>query len=614
MSSVRASTGRPSAAIDGGTPEMLLAVCTFKVPGADQVIFDTDTGGTPYGLCIQRNNFDNLRMGAPLVAANNFLGEAVDNVDLSTGDLVTYMVVVSQPGGTGTTTVRRTLQRANGTLLDHTADFGAGPAIDAGVFSVGGATNGTNLLTSGEIHHVGVWTWATVAGAPSGAVIDIGDADTRALLVTAGASGSGGNLVVEPATAEAVFGTPKIRLIGANWNDSPASANRGSVAIELEVGQNDWTATEIAGAGDLGPITISGEGLIEGLEAGAATIEISGTTDQDGVYPVTITDDGSIIPLQTEPYTSGSKTLGGTMVAEPAALLYDPDSGPPIRRFEMYRQGILVESDEDRTIVQSDLDLGIVVREHVLTGLESLSADHAAITPAPYAEVMVTPGASTLLASPAAIHAGTPTTALVFASFVFPSSGTSHQFMRGTGDANDAVAANCGPQIQTANSGLNLRVYSMTRANRYATISDVTPGSRVHVLAFADLGSDRTELWVYHETAVLSAAWRDYSLSAIGSEIAIGQTFLSARADTSQPWNAGHYRAAWWADPANDPDPSRSLERDRFVDGSGLVGPTISQGVYGTPAFDFYGAAAVWSAGTHQGSLGSFTRTGGAYA
>lgn len=72
------------------------------------------------------------------------------------------------------------------------------------------------------------------------------------------------------------------------------------------------------------------------------------------------------------------------------------------------------------------------------------------------------------------------------------------------------------------------------------------------------------------------------------------------------------YRTALWIGITAPDVIGSSSVRDNFFNSSTLacVDPAISVAAYGTPIFDFYGAASVWNAGTNQGSGGNFTSSG----
>lgn len=148
--------------------------------------------------------------------------------------------------------------------------------------------------------------------------------------------------------------------------------------------------------------------------------------------------------------------------------------------------------------------------------------------------------------------------------------------------------------------------------------SGASPGDRIHTLL--SLRMDGTTIraagTMWNATGGAWSTVNNIELASLDTLLRLSDTNIRLFADSTNPTNqrfAGTvYRLAMWtfADDTTVPDVSLSGVRDNFTNAGALVNPATARSAYGTPVFDFSGNAAAYNAGTHDGSLASFTATG----
>lgn len=142
-------------------------------------------------------------------------------------------------------------------------------------------------------------------------------------------------------------------------------------------------------------------------------------------------------------------------------------------------------------------------------------------------------------------------------------------------------------------------------------------GTRLHYLVswWIDEVADTFEVRVYRkvggtwtQTATESTAITTPATLDLGS-IAPA---LFARPDGAHPFNGVIYANRLWASTSAAPiaDITSATVRDYFVDGDAVEDPATATGVLGTAIWDFTGPASEYTAGTHDGSMAAFTKTG----
>lgn len=239
--------------------------------------------------------------------------------------------------------------------------------------------------------------------------------------------------------------------------------------------------------------------------------------------------------------------------------------------------------------------------------------------PTTYTETVVSAAAGTSLLAPAA--AGSGITSIFFAFSGLQQAGV---------DARTALVSFDSPSTGliyadwaggNGTAGLRATISAGGRAVGGVNTS-TTPGTRYHALlsCFADGAGNLTLRASIREAGgTWVDAWADSVETGAGSTIdgisSVAMRLLQ-RIDGggAHDWRGGIARMAMWvaADNTEIADPGDSAIQDAFIDSTTdqTVDPATLNGLIGTPVVDFHGPASSYSAGTHAGSLGTFTSSG----
>lgn len=166
-------------------------------------------------------------------------------------------------------------------------------------------------------------------------------------------------------------------------------------------------------------------------------------------------------------------------------------------------------------------------------------------------------------------------------------------------------------------SGLRGRIFDDGGQNVQVEDKSMTYSDRMHGLwsAWVD-GSN-----LYMKGAVYDfggAGWytamNTSTTSGAGAILNLGASNFAifSRSDTTQKLIGDVWRCAIWTSATGTAiaDVLNSSVQASFGGSGGIVDPTLDSPGLGTPLVDFYGSASSFNAGTHQGSMGSFTKSG----
>ncbi|MEO1397324.1 MAG: hypothetical protein AAFU56_00465, partial [Pseudomonadota bacterium] len=362
--------------------------------------------------------------------------------------------------------------------------------------------------------------------------------------------------------------------------------------------------TPVSGAVEAGlPFTIEtepdGNILVVGLSAGDVTVDISGSGAHDGAT-LTSVNQRPVDPIfVSQPTFTGVAAEGNLLTAQSAAIWFDDTYGQPLTEWFWIRSGIVVEEGPTRTVTAADVAQGLALQQTVTTGQSLLNREISVLEVQPFQEQMVrTIGGQ--LASPSVIGTGSETEILFFAKVELPDFTSADSLIASPDGTWD------GPLVASQTSGA-IFTSSMSRQATFHNFLNpphsFVPGDKVTIMVSTNVNGT-----AQYRLRDVNGVWQGTD-QTINSTVAQGRVLIASN-NLNFPWTTGLVRMAVWIGAAPDLDDPDILAHFVEPTSGDLVNPAVSQSIYGTPVFDFYGDAATWNAGQHQGSLPNFIHTG----